>query len=203
LLLDLIRGWNPALQFATGMAALLCVAGVWWLIAQNAGTHARMIAAEAERRQFDAQQQQLRRQVSEERSRADSLATQMQRAPSPTPVAVPSMAMLVLSAGISRAGTKVEELILSPTMQVAHIDVQLESRDDYPRYRIELRSGGGEEILIRSNLTRRRAGAGYTVSFDVPASAIDPGQYELAIKGIAAGGSAEEIGYHYFNVLKK
>ena len=201
-LLDLIRGWNPALQFATGMAALICVAGVWWLIAQNASTHSRIVAAEAERHQFDVQQQQLRRQLSEERARAESLAAQVQRTPSPAPSAAPSLAMLVLSAGISRAGTRVEELILSPTVQVAHIDVPLEARDDYPRYRIELRTGGGEEILIRSNLVRRRAGAGYTVSFDVPASALDPGQFELAIKGIAAGGSAEEIGYHYFNVLK-
>jgi hypothetical protein len=113
------------------------------------------------------------------------------------------MAMLVLAAGLSRSGTQVEQLVLSPDAQVAHIDVQVETRDDYPRFRAELRTRGGDEVLTRGNLKRRQAGPGYSVSFDVPASALVQGEYELALKGIGAGGTVDDIGYYYFAVRKR
>jgi hypothetical protein len=113
------------------------------------------------------------------------------------------MAMLVLAAGLSRSGTQVEQLVLSPDAQVAHIDVQVETRDDYPRFRAELRTRSGAEVLTRGNLKRRQAGAGYSVSFDVPASALTQGEYELALKGVGTGGTADEVGYYYFAVVRK
>jgi hypothetical protein len=37
---------------------------------------------------------------------------------------------------------------------------------------------------------------------DVPASALPPGEYELALKGLT-GGAAQDIGYYYFGVERK
>jgi len=88
-------------------------------------------------------------------------------------------------------------------MQIAHIDVQLEARDDYPYFRAELRTRGGQEILTRSSLTRHRAGPAYAISLDVPVTALAAGEYELALKGIPAGGSVEDIGFYYFRVQKQ
>ncbi len=85
---------------------------------------------------------------------------------------------------------------------VAHIEIQLEPRDDYPRFRAELRTLSGEEVLIRGSLPRRAGTAGYTVSLDVPASALAMGQYELALKGILNDQSTQDIGYYYFSVQK-
>jgi len=200
-LVGAIRGWNPALQFATGMAALFCAVGAVWLIGQNSAMRSQVATVEAERHRLDLQQQDLRRQLEQERGRAETLAAQVKKQPSST-TNNPAMAILVLAAGLSRAGTQVEQLVLSPDAQVAHIDVQVEARDEYPRFRAELRTRGGDEVLIRGNLKRRQAGPGYSVSFDVPASALVQGEYELALKGVGSGGTADDVGYYYFAVVR-
>ena len=70
-------------------------------------------------------------------------------------------------------------------------------------FRAELRTQRGEEVLSRSNLVRRKSGPGFAVSVDVPASALAVGDYELALKGIAADHTSQEIGYYYFGVQRR
>jgi len=192
------RGWNPVFQFAAGMAALICIAGGAWLISENAAIRSRVAALEAERHGFDVREQSLRQRLSEEQPRAAALATQ-NRQPSEAARA-PLVASLVLVPGLSRAQTSVERLVLSPSVQIARIEIQLESGDDYPRFRAELRTRSGEEILSRSNLLRRKSGPGFAVSVDVPASALAAGDYELALKGVAADHTSQDVGYYYFGV---
>ena len=97
-----------------------------------------------------------------------------------------------------------EQLVLTPSTQIAHIDIQLEDRDNYTGYRAELRTRRGEDVLTLANLRRHRASAGgYAVSFDIPSSALAAGGYELALKGVAEGRIVVDISYHYFGVLKQ
>ena len=126
-----------------------------------------MAALEAQRRDLEVREQRLRRELGEEKGRAASLAADPQ---SSEAARTPVVASLVLLPGLSRAETRVEQLFLSPSAQIAHIEIQLEARDDYPRFRAELRTRSGDEILARGNLIKRRTGAGNVVSFDVPAS---------------------------------
>jgi hypothetical protein len=202
-LVALIRGWSFPLQFASGTAALLCVAGVSWLVIQNTSMRSRMAALEVQRRAVETREQSLRRQLQEEQDRAASLASQLQQKQVPEGARAPLLASLVLLAGLSRAETRVAQLALTASMQIARIEIQLEPRDDYPRFRAELRTRSGEEVLIRSNLPKRRADAGYAVSFDVPARALRTGEYELGLKGIANDRSSQDIGYYYFRVQKQ
>ena len=185
--------WRSLFQFrfAAALAALVCTAGLSWLAFQNSEFRARTAALE--------------RQLSREQGRARTLAAELQKqrepaaaAPAPTPV----IAALVLLPGLSRAENRRAELVLNPGAQLAHIEIRLEVRDDFPRFRAELRSRAGEEILALGNLPVRRASAGNSVGFDVPAAALPAGDYELALKGIAPGRPAEDIGYYYFNVRK-
>jgi hypothetical protein len=111
------------------------------------------------------------------------------------------IATLILSAGMSRAESHAGRLLLSADVQVARISVQLEPRDEYPRFRVELRTRGGKEIFS-SSLKRHQEGAGYAASFDVPATQLAAGEYELALKGIPASGPAEDIGFYYFSVKR-
>jgi hypothetical protein len=48
-----------------------------------------------------------------------------------------------------------------------------------------------------------RAHTARAVILDLPASALDTGEYELALKGITDQGKVEDVGYYYFNVIKK
>ena len=199
--MGVFRGWNPVLHFATAMAVLLCITGGGWLVSENAAIRSRVAALEAERRDFEAREQGLRQRLDEEQTRAAALATQNR--PASEPPRAPQIASLVLAPGLSRAQTGVERLVLSPSVQIARIEIQLESRDDFPRFRAELRTRSGEEVLSRSNLVRGKSGGGLAVSLDLPASALAPGEYELALKGLGADHSSQDIGYYYFGVEKR
>ena len=198
--IDLFRAWNPALRLATAFTALLCIAGTSWLMYQNAAMRLHIANLETHRRDLETQEQTLRRQLAEEQTRPANSAAGQQQQQSALPAAVAS---LVLFPGLSRAATQVERLVLTPTTQMARIEIQLEDRDDYPRFRAELRTRRGEEVLTRGNLTRRRVAAGYSVAFEVPASALTAGGYELSLKGVAGDGNVVDIAYHYFSVRKQ
>ena len=145
-------------------------------------------------------EQALRQQLSQEQARAADIAVQSQK---PSGEAQrPLLVSLVFLPGLSRAGSSVQQLVLNSTAQLGHIEIQLEPRDEFPRFRAELRTRGGEDVLTRSNLARRRTNSGNSVSFEVPADTLSAGEYELALKGLA-GGQATDIGYYYFLVVKR
>jgi len=195
--LSFIRGWSPAVQLAAGVAALICIIGPSWLVFQNVAMRSRVAVLESQRHDLETREQRLRRQLGEEQSRTGTPAVQQQ----PSTGGAFAVASLVLVPGLSRAETRVEELVLSPSAQIAHIEIQLEARDNYTQFRAELRTRRGEEVMTRSNLPRHRTSTGYAVSFDVPASALAVGDYELSLKG-ADHQTVVEIGYYYFSVRK-
>ncbi len=198
ILLSRIGTWNPALQLAGAMAVLLCVTGVSVLIVQNAGMRSRLSTLEAQRRESENREKALRQQLAEEQARA---VQQPKQSPAERSGTTPLLASLVFVPGLARAERDVQELALNPSGQLARLEVQLESRDEFPRYRAELRTAAGDEVLIRGNLARYRSAAGFSVSLDVPATALAPGEYELALKGIN-GGQASDIGFYYFRVKR-
>jgi hypothetical protein len=194
------RAWNPMLQFAAAAVILMCVAGGAWLVSENAAIRSRVAALEAGRRESELREQSLRQRLSEEQSRAAAISAQNK--PSDA-AAAPLVASLVLMPGLSRAQTRVEQLVLNPSVQIARLEIELDSRDDYPRFRAELRTRRGEEVLSRSNLVKRKSGPGFAVTIDIPASALAAGDYELALKGITADQTSQDIGYYYFGVQKR
>jgi hypothetical protein len=164
--------WSPALQWAAGVAFLFCVAATTWFAIENAAMRSRMSVLES---RLDQQQHH--------RSTATA----------------PGIASLVLLPGLSRSETRVPQLSLDPTAQIIRIEVKLEARDDYPRFRAELHTRRGDEVLTLANLPRRETAEGNSVLVEVPVSVVPPGQYELQLKGIK-GNSAEDIGFYYFNI---
>jgi anti-sigma factor RsiW len=198
-----VRGWNPALQFAAGLAVVILLAGASWLTVENVTMRSRIAGLETQGGELQTRTDDLRRQLDQEQARSGSLAAQVQQqgtsARGPAPVA----ASLMLLSGLSRAESRREQLVLSPNAGIAHIEVQLEARDDYPRFRAELRTLGGAEVVSLGSLSRRRVAAGYDVSFDVPASALATDQYELTLKGVSNDQTAQDVGFYYFSVLKQ
>ena len=203
-LLNPIRAWNPALRFAGALGAVICVAGGSWLVIENASMRSRALALETQRRDLEVRAQGLKRELGQAQTRAEGLAAPPVRNPPTTEGAhTPLVASLVLMPGLSRAESRVEQLTLSPEAQHARIVIHLEARDDYPRFRAELRTRSGRDILALSDLHPRRATTGSSVSMDVPASALGTGEYELALKGLSDGRAAEDVGYYYFRVQKR
>ena len=192
-LLDPIRSWNPALRFAGALGAAICVAGGSWLVVENASMRSRVSMLEAQRRDLEMRSQRLQR----------DLAAQVQSRPASEGPRTPIVASLVLMPGLSRAPSRTEQLVLDRGVQVAHIEIQLEPRDEYPRFRADLRTRSGKEVLVLGSLVPRRTGDGYTVSMDIPASVLATEEYELGLKGLGDGQDAQDVGYYYFRVQKR
>jgi hypothetical protein len=191
--LGFVRGWKPIAQVAAAMTILILVVGGSWLIIQNAAMRSRLTLLEAQRRQFEIRQKELRPKL--------AVQSPGRQSPAPGMPSTPAVASLVFLPGLTRAENRVEQLQLSPSVQIVHVEIQLEARDDYPRFRTELHTRSGKDILSEDNLPRRRTDAGYSVIFDMPASALPAGQYELALKGILNNQSVQDIGYYYFSVV--
>ena len=198
----LVAARTFAVQFAAGMATLVLVAGASWLAVENRRMHSSLAALEAQSRDLAVREQALGRQLSQEQSRVENLTSELQRQQPTGGKGAAAIASLILLPGLSRAQSSRTQLVLNRSAQLAHIEIQLEARDDFPRYRAELRTRGGVDILTQANLRRQRSGAAYVVSMDVPASALPGGEYELALKGIGAG-DVQEIGYYYFGVTRQ
>ena len=198
---NLFQASHPALRFAAGFAALMVAAGASWLAMQSVSMRSRLAELEAQSREMQVRDQALRQQLSEEQARAASLAAQSQK-PSGEAQQPSLLASLVFLPGLSRAGTSVQQLVLNSTAQLVHIEIQLEPRDEFPRFRAELRTRGGEDVLTRSNVPMRRINSGNSVTFDLPANALPPGEYELALKGISDA-QTTDIGYYYFRVVRQ
>jgi len=179
-LFSVIRGWNLGLQFAAGLAALLCIVCTSWLALQNSEMRSRVAVLEQQRNQLQARERVLQ---NGDRSTQE-----------------PTVASLILLPGLSRAQSRIEQLRLTASAQIARIQIQLDARDDYSQFRAELRTQRGQEVLTLSNLPRRGTTTGYAVSFDVPASALTKGQYELSLKALSGRQTAVDIGYYYFEV---
>lgn len=188
--LGLIGGSSPVFRFAFTAAVLVLLAGASWLLVQNAAMRSRLAELEAQGRDSAIREQALRHE----------LATQSAKPPAnaPAPASTPAIASLILMPGLTRAQSAREQLVLSSAAQIVRIEIQLEPRDDFPRFRAELRTRAGEEVLTRANLRRRQSGGAYIVSIDVPSSALSAGEYELALKGVTPNQSDADIGYYYF-----
>src|SRR5215475_8115280 len=190
---ELFRGWSPSLRFAAGFAMVFCLVGAFWFFYQNTAMRSQMSVLESRRRELETQRQRLEGQLSAQQSVPGQESAG----------SAGFAASLVLVPGLSRSEAQTEELVLTPSTMIAHIRIQLEPRDDYPRFRAELRTRRGDEVVTAGNLLRQQTGAGYTVSFDVPASALTTGDYELALKGAGARQGLTDIGFYYFHVRKQ
>src|SRR5437764_6733895 len=111
-LVNLMRGWNPALQFEAGMPVLVCICGAWWLTMQNTTMRSQVTALEAQRRDMESRERSLQQQLVDERARAGGLANQTPKQTPSEATRAPLLASLVFIPGLSRAETPVQQLAL-------------------------------------------------------------------------------------------
>jgi hypothetical protein len=105
-------------------------------------------------------------------------------------------------AGNLRSETASPLIVVPRSAQLAKVEIQLEARDRYSRFRAELRSRRGDEILTRSNLHDQQGKAGRNVVMEIPAEALAPGDYEITLAGVSPQAQWEDIGYYRFSVKK-
>jgi hypothetical protein len=198
---ELLQGRIPAFQFAMSAVALALLFFSSWEAMQFARLRKVNNDLESQRILQQQRENSLQQNVEKEKARADELLAQVQQLTNQSSHA-PLVASLVLVPGTLRSEGTAQELTLTRGAQLARIQIQLEDRDHYPQFRAELETGRGEPLLTRNNLREQRSSAGRVVVLEVPASILERGQYELALKGLS-GGQAKDIGFYQFSVTKK
>jgi len=178
-----------------------CVVALSWVIVTNVSMRSRIARLEAESRDLIQREERLRRELGEEQGRSRSVGAEIQKQQSGATTGL--IAPLLLIPGVSRTELVHDKLVLPVSVQLVHTEIQLEPRDDYYfRFCVELRTRNGVGILTRSDLVRRRTTAGAVVAFDVPADALTADDYELTLKGVTSGRSADDIGSYSISVQR-
>jgi TolA-binding protein len=223
------RGLRPATGFSLAAASLLLMIGISWIVKERARLRTQVAQLQAEQQTQQSDRQTLERQLADERERSKDLSSRLQtekeqrerseesarklererqeiaaKPPQPVPPAQPSVVSLALLAGISRSssGTR-PKLVLPLSARLVRLQIGIEPGDDYKSFRAELNTQGGQRVLTQDNLSARAARGGRIIILSVPARILEAGQYELSLKGRDTAGTTVDIGYYYFEVLKK
>jgi hypothetical protein len=68
---------------------------------------------------------------------------------------------------------------------------------------VELRNEKGQQVLAQDNLAARVRHNSRNITLSVPINVINNGRYEVTLKGIAERGVTEDVGFYYFDIVKK
>lgn len=227
----LLRGLRPAAGFSLAAASLLFIIGVSWIVRETVRLRTQVAQLRTEQQTQQRDRQNLERQLADERARGEELSSRLQTeqrererseesarrlererqemATRPTQPAQPpqpsqpSVVSLALLAGISRGGGARPKLVLPSSARLVQLQIAVEPGDDYKSFSVELNAQGGQRVLTEGNLSARVTRRGRFIILNVPPRLLEAGQYELSLKGIGAAGTAEDIGYYYFEVLRK
>jgi hypothetical protein len=157
---------------------------------------------QTEQREREQSEESIRRLEREK----EELAARSTQTTQPTQPSQPAVVSLALLAGISRGGSGGQRptLTLPLSARLVRLQIGIEPGDDYQSFSAELNTGAGQRVLAEDNLPARAARrGGRVIILNVPARLLEAGLYELSLKGRGAGGTAEQVGYYYFEVLKK
>jgi hypothetical protein len=214
------RGLNPAAKFAMAAVVLLIVVGSAWLLTERLRLRNQLGQLNAEKQSQQDQRQAMERQMDLQRRQNEELNARLnqekqQREQSEQslrelgetgetgkPPARSIIASLTLLPGLSRGGNDKPKLVLQEA-NLVRLQIGIEPEEEYKTYAVELRTRAGRQIWTRENLTARNRGAARAIGLTLPASALKPGEYELKLSGKKETGGTEDVGFYYFDVIKR
>jgi hypothetical protein len=217
----LLTGLSRPARYALAAAALLVVLGSSLLIVDSFRLRGQLAQLRAEQESRERQHQDLQRKIADaeagrenlseqlererqQREQSDQLAAELQRQlEASTSQPSQSVVSLALWPGLARSGHARPRLVLPQSARLVKVQIGIEPEDEYQSFRVELRGPNGQPVWTRGDLHGREVRTGRSVILNLPANLLGAGQYELSLKGTAAAGTIEDIGYYYFDVLKK
>jgi hypothetical protein len=217
-----LRGLSPVARLALAAAVLLIGIGGSWLVTETLRLRTQVMRLQTEQQSQQRQQQTLESQFADERARNENLSSQLQgereqrerneeliralereKEAAATKPAQPAVLSLALLPGIPRGGSARPKLVLPPSARLVRLQIGIEPGDEYKSFRVELHTQAAQPVWSQDHLSARTGRAGRVVVLNLPARRLGAGQYELALKGIIDEGKTEDLGYYYFDVLKK
>jgi anti-sigma factor RsiW len=217
-----LRSFSAPARYAIAAGAALLVLGASWLAVDSIRLRAQLGHLSAAQQSAERRQQALEQQLATEQGRGDDLTKQLQNeheqrehseqlvgelqheleqsAAQPPQSAIAS---LMLWPGLARSGGARPKLVLPPGARQVRIQVGIDPEDDYKTFNVDLHGPSGQSVWTQSGLAARRIRGGRAITLTLPASLLQAGQYELALKGVTPDGNTEDLAFHYFEVAKK
>jgi murein DD-endopeptidase MepM/ murein hydrolase activator NlpD len=208
---------SPATAYSFAVASLLLLFVGSWLFIDRIRLRSEIAQLRTAQESQTAQNRQLEKDLANERLQNQELianrGTPPQQTPTPeiqpqstqqptTPTS-PVVVALSLLPGISRGSNSLPKLAIAKDVSLVRLQIGIDPHESYRRYRVELRTENGRQVLAQGNLSARLGSHGQSIPLSVPASAIGTGRYELSLKGITESGTTEDVGFYYFDVVKK
>jgi hypothetical protein len=174
---------------------------------------------ESERAAIEQQKQQLAQQLSDQQSKTNQLAADLQNSKAeeerlqrqlqataeelartnPQPVAPVS---IFLFANSSRDPGKRDVLTVPSTASNIQLKLVLDS-DDYAEYQAHIQSPTDSNVLTRSGLKPSRSGRGRIIVIRFPSRLLSSGDYAVSLSGRTPSGTYEHVAGYSVHVSKK
>ncbi len=210
-----LRGRHPVMAYSLA-GALLLVLGGTWLIFRNWQLQNQLAQISAQQSAGLRSEQDLRRQLQEQRAGTMELARELQQERDQRAMlerkASSSIASnqdrlapiisLVLTPGLVRGQETTKKALVPSGATLIRLELHFPV-NDYRSWRAALHNSEGAELSRQSLLNGRSAGGGGIVVMDLPAEALPGGDYYVKLSGTAGSGEFEDIGKYYFRVAKK
>lgn len=117
-------------------------------------------------------------------------------------IGTPLLAELFLPPDVGRGSGGRPQLELPESgVSRVHLRLGLEPEDDFPGFRVELRTAG-REVWVQDGLHPRPSAAGRVVDLTIPGDVLGAGPYELRLVGVTDPRTSEDVRYYDFLVLK-
>jgi hypothetical protein len=200
-------------QWGWAVAAMLCLGVTGYLLLDNNRLRHEMADASRARAALEAHEQQLQRQVDQQRSTGAEAAKELTQARDALgqrqgPVeasqqsARPVMASFVLLPPTRGAGD-LPSIAIPPGTQKLTLQVDLES-DDFPTYRAELKDSATAQAVWRgANLRAAARDGARSLAITLDATVLAARTYTVDVIGVPARGVPAPVGSYPFRVLAK
>jgi len=193
-------------RFAAAAALIVAVVGAAWLIRRNLQSHQARTAAPAEQQPAPILRDtpsDLARDSQQPSTGASPSPEQPDRSgAAPGKRAFSNSATFVLLPGSTRSSDEPQVLKIPATQRSATLELQLNEGDDYPAYRVILRTAGGAEVLRKARLHSSRLPFGRAVNVELGLGVLSPGQYEVELVGLSQAGPEKVVNYYYFTLSR-
>ena len=210
-LFDRLRNYFMQPALATSFAVLVAALALnGWLLRQNSQLRARLEG----KYQLGASTEELAKKLAQaDRSNAELLAKVEQQEKDLVALKEQQLAqqqadglksgrgplktfVLALTSGAVRDSGEWKKFSRDPAIGQVSFELDV-APDDYKRYQADLQTVEGQHKVSKKNLTLTR---GNLVTFTVPATILDRGDYDIVLRGVNSSGGLTEIAHYYFRV---
>jgi hypothetical protein len=185
--------------FAMGVLAMLFAAS--YLLVENARLRKQSIEAEGSHVAFEQREQELQRQLNDQRAANAEMGMELDRLRQSQPNLDQLKTISTLLVPPTRGAGGIPTVLVPRGTGLVVLLLALEA-DDFPAYRVALKDPAANQIVWHSaNLEATRGAGNKTVAVDFPARLLKQQNYVVELSGVSRNGRAEFISGYPIRVV--